>query len=548
MRINILTIALAASLGVVLVLPVSSFFFFVPAYHFMLTSISEEESLRVTEHLAENIHTDGNPVDRSTLTPEDCQEIKKVAEDFDIVKLRLFSDKGEIVFSTDPHEIGTIFSKEYFFRVIATGQSLTRSVKKGATSLEGQTQKTDVMETYVPIMKGGRFLGAFEIYYNLSVRKDKYGWVINRYIYTVFAATFILVAAVLVIAGKARGYLQKRNRAEEALRLAHDELEVRVTERTAELHQANEELVKEITKRRIFEQELRLAAKVIDNVIEGICVTDTSGTIERVNRRFTEITGYSPKEAVGDNPRILKSDRHEPEFYEEMWRSLKETGKWHGEIWNRRRNGEIYREWLSISSIKNTKNRTSHYVGVFYDVKHLLEQQEKLSRKAFHDALTNLPNRELFHDRLDMALTQAGRRDQRLAVLFIDLDDFKAINDTLGHHFGDVFLQKVAERLTACCRGEDTVARMGGDEFVLIVTNIMGEGDVLTVMERIFSELAKPITYRGETMQIKASIGGALYPDDAEEHADLINKADKAMYAAKQKGKNTFILSSHMEG
>ncbi len=543
MRFNILTVALAASLGVLLILPVASFFFFVPAYHLMLTSITEEESIRVASHLAASISTDGTPINRDSLQSREHLEIGEIVKDFKLSKLRLFADTGEIVFSTDPEEIGTRTTKDYFFEVVAKGRSLTKMVRKATPSLEGQVQEVDVVETYVPIMEGDRFMGAFEIYYSITSRKEKYDGVIRGYLYTVFAATFVLLGAVLVTAHKARSHLRKRTWAEEALRKAHDELEVRVRERTSELKASNKALVAENKMRQAFEAELELAAKVIDNVIEGICVTDTAGTIERVNRGFSDITGYEAKEVVGDNPRILKSNRHPPEFFQEMWKSLAATGTWHGEIWNRRKNGEIYQEWLSISSIRNAQQKITHYVGVFYELKHLLEKQERLSRKAFHDALTNLPNRELFFDRLDVALSHAKRKEQTLAVLFVDLDDFKAINDNLGHHFGDVFLQGVAERLQFCCREEDTVARMGGDEFVLLLAKVAGREDVVAVVERLFSHLAVPISYQGEEMAIKASIGISLYPDDGQAADILLAKADAAMYVAKNSGKNNYQFS-----
>ncbi len=539
-RLNILTGALVVSLSVVLILPVASFFFFVPAYHGMLTNITEEESLRVASHLAASITTNGSPIHRQSLRASDHQEISALVKHFKLSKLRLFSDTGEIVFSTESEEIGSRINQDYFYEVVARGKALSKTVRKDSPSLEGQVQSVDVVETYVPIMEQGRFMGAFEIYYMITERKEEYDWVISRYLYTVFVATLILLAAVLLTAYKAKQYLSRRYRAEQELRAAHAELESRVRQRTAELKESNESLRQENEMRRSFEAEVELAAEVIDSVIEGICVTDTSGTIERVNRRFTEITGYTAKEAVGDNPRILKSDRHDPEFYEKMWRSLIQTGRWQGEIWNRRKNGEVYREWLSISSIRNSDRQVSHYVGVFYEVRQLLEKQEQLSRKAYHDTLTKLANRELFFERLEEALVRAGRLGRKLAVFFVDLDDFKTINDSLGHQYGDVLLKGIAERLLFCCREEDTVARFGGDEFVMLLTNVTDRQDVVGVAKRIFSHLAVPIVYQEKEMAIKASVGIALFPEDDSDAAGLVNKADAAMYQTKKQGKNSY--------
>lgn len=290
-----------------------------------------------------------------------------------------------------------------------------------------------------------------------------------------------------------------------------------------------------------------LAAKVFENVIEGVCITSASGEIERVNHGFTSITGYTEAEVVGENPRILKSGRHDSVFYQNMWASLLESGKWQGEIWNRRKNGEIYRELLSISSIKDAKNKITHYVGIFYDVRNLLRRQEQLTYKAYHDPLTDLPNRELFFDRLEKLLSHAKRNRQQCALMFVDLDDFKMVNDNLGHQFGDIFLREVASRLRSCCRDEDTVARYGGDEFVMVLGELNDENDVIGMAERVFAIMDPPVQYGQKNMKITASIGIAVFPKDAQNLRDLIAEADRAMYYAKKSGKHSYQLSSQIK-
>lgn len=542
MRFNLLTGISFFSIVAVSLLPISSIFFLVPHYESVLTSITEEDAIRVAKHLAEAVRNNGTAPNGITLQPNYDSVIKEVIKDFQIMKVKIFSKEGKIVFSTDPKEVGMMNTHDYFFDVISKGKTLAKVVKKNTPSMEGQIQVADIVETYVPITKEGQFLGAFEIYYDITQRKQRLDLVIKKYMATVFPISIFLFVAVLITVKKARQHMAQRQEVEDALWKAHNELEMRVEARTADLNRTNDELLKEIHKREAYEGELQLAANVFENVIEGICVTDGKGIIERVNKGFSAITGYNESEVVGQNPRILKSGKHPIKYYAEMWKSLLTTGQWHGKIWNRRKNGEIYQEWLSISSIKDSKNKTTHFVGLFYDISQLLKHQEQLTHKAYHDLLTNLPNRESFFDQLQKQISQAKRRQKLLAVLFIDLDDFKVINDSLGHAFGDIFLQEVAKRLESCCREEDSVGRFGGDEFVMALGELNDADEINLIANRIFEIFSAPVCHQGNDMEIKASIGAAIYPLDAEESADLVKKADMAMYQAKKKGKNKFQL------
>ena len=300
--------------------------------------------------------------------------------------------------------------------------------------------------------------------------------------------------------------------------------------------------VQDITRRRRSEEQMRLLARVFENTVEGILVTDTQGVIQMVNRAFSDITGFSSLEAVGSTPRLLNSRRHPPEFFAQMWRELEEKGHWQGEIWNRRKNGEAFPEWLTITAIKDAQGRTAHFVGVFHDITEAKRSQEQISYQAYHDALTGLPNRMLFNDRLRVALAQAQRRGRGLSILFLDLDNFKTINDSLGHATGDLLLQQVAKRLVRWVREEDTVARLGGDEFIMLLSAV-GEPDAaVQVAERILESLAEPLVIGDQELFITASIGITIFPHDGLEPETLVANADLAMYRAKGEGRNNYML------
>lgn len=290
------------------------------------------------------------------------------------------------------------------------------------------------------------------------------------------------------------------------------------------------------------DDELLLSDGIFNHTIEGIAITSPDGTIERVNPAFTRITGYTAQEAVGQNPRILKSDRQGPEFYQEMWETLSKTGQWHGEIWNRRKSGEAYPEWLAITAIKGGDGKTEKFVSVFHDISDIKESQEMLRFQTYHDALTGLPNRRLFNDRLERAIAYARRKNGRIAVLLVDLDNFKHINDSLGHPAGDEFLKKAAEKLKYHCREEDTVARLGGDEFIIFNSDLSSDRDAVDLARQIQRSFEDPIRVGDHDLFSTTSIGITLFPDDGKDAHTLVKNADMAMYRAKFQGKNAHAL------
>ncbi|VAX19412.1 diguanylate cyclase/phosphodiesterase (GGDEF & EAL domains) with PAS/PAC sensor(s) [hydrothermal vent metagenome] len=296
----------------------------------------------------------------------------------------------------------------------------------------------------------------------------------------------------------------------------------------------------DITERTRIQEKLQLASMVVNTAIEGVVVTDVDTVIQSVNPAFTHITGYSAKEAIGQKPNMLRSDRHDKEFYKKMWEAILKTGQWQGEIWNRRKNGEVFPERLSITAIKDSKNNIVKYASVFYDITELKQSEKEVEYKAYHDALTGLPNRQLFQDRLEQAIVRARRADSMLAVLFIDLDDFKNVNDSLGHASGDLLLQGIAVRLVGCAREEDTISRLGGDEFTIIIENIDDEQEAANVAERVIASLSEPFNYKNDNLYAAVSIGIAVYPANGATLEELIKNADIAMYNVKNKGKNNY--------
>jgi diguanylate cyclase (GGDEF)-like protein/PAS domain S-box-containing protein len=320
------------------------------------------------------------------------------------------------------------------------------------------------------------------------------------------------------------------------------ELATRFNEYMGQLEEYRDELETEIDERRKVEQQLRLFAMVFENALEGISITDKNGDIVAVNPAFSTITGYDESEVIGKNPRVLKSDRHEVPFYQDMWQKLLADGAWHGEIWNRRKNGESYPEILSISSVKDAAGSVVNHVAVFHDISDMKLKDEQIEHQAYHDALTGLPNRVLAQDRLSVAIAHAKREGARVVILSLDVDNFKKINDSLGHSLGDELIQKVAARLKDHCLEADTVARLGGDEFLILLEHVEDEREAVDLAERVLRAFDAPFYVGERELQVTASIGVTMYPDDGKEAGILMGNADMAMYQSKARGKNSYFL------
>lgn len=294
----------------------------------------------------------------------------------------------------------------------------------------------------------------------------------------------------------------------------------------------------DITEQKAREAELNLAAIVFDIADEAIMITDPDNRIVKVNPAFTGITGFEAKEVIGRNPTLLASMQHDAAVYRTLWEKLDAEGAWRGEIWDRRKNGEIYVEWMSIKVLKGENGEISRFVAMFSDITQRKEDDERFKHLAHYDVLTGLPNRLLFGDRLSQALSKAKREKSELAILFIDLDKFKPINDNFGHDVGDMLLREVAQRLTGSVRESDTVSRLGGDEFVVLIPEVGTADDALNVAEKVLTTIRLPYALAGHTVSISASIGIALFPQHGDTGSDLMRHADVAMYRAKRKGQS----------
>ncbi|MEW8684307.1 MAG: EAL domain-containing protein [Candidatus Thiodiazotropha sp.] len=304
----------------------------------------------------------------------------------------------------------------------------------------------------------------------------------------------------------------------------------------------------DITQRKRDEDSLRLAASVFSTSQEGILISDADNRIIDINPAFTRLTGYSREEALGMDPGFLSAGRQKQPFYQEMWQSIDRRGEWQGELWNRRKSGEVYPELLSIVAVKDEQGRLQHYVGAFSDISMIKQHEADLDRIAHYDMLTSVPNRRLLGDRLEQAIAHTRRHGGNLAVCYLDLDGFKPINDQFGHEGGDQMLVEIAQRLESMSRGEDTVARLGGDEFVLLWNDIESEADCARALERILDKVSEPMLLEGESVSVSASIGVTLYPDDNVDADSLLRHADHAMYSAKQLGKNRYqIFDARLE-
>lgn len=302
------------------------------------------------------------------------------------------------------------------------------------------------------------------------------------------------------------------------------------------------ELELDIAERKLAEKQLKLSASVFKYSHQGIMVTDAKGKILEVNPAFSLITGYLPEEVIGQNPRLLRSDRQDENWYVRMWQTLKTKGHWRGDIWNRRKNGETYPEQEDISAIYNDSGEVINYVAIFSDISQQKQHEAELDRIAHYDLLTNLPNRRLLIDRLEQALPRTRRDNKLLAIAYLDLDGFKAINDRYGHSIGDRFLVEISHRLKDTLRAEDTLARLGGDEFVILLSDLDQVDACVKSLNRALTAVKTPITINGIQMDISASIGVTLYPLDDDSGDTLLRHADQAMYVAKQAGKNCFHL------
>lgn len=300
---------------------------------------------------------------------------------------------------------------------------------------------------------------------------------------------------------------------------------------------------RDITDKHKSEQQLRIAASVFDNISEGVIITDSSGIIIDTNEAFCSLSGYTKEEIINTNPRFLKSGFHDRNFFVQMWNSLRTNGVWKGETWNRHKDGQLFACRTTIKAVTSPDGSTSQYIGVLTDITALLRHHEEVEQLAYYDTLTRLPNRTLLSDRLSQALANAKRNQNTIAICFLDLDNFKPVNDQYGHRAGDLLLVEIANRINECIREEDTVARLGGDEFALILTQLKHLDDLDQVIKRVLVSITRPFSLPNKKMvAVSASIGICLYPDHPHDGDLLLRYADLAMYKAKEMGRNQYFI------
>lgn len=360
------------------------------------------------------------------------------------------------------------------------------------------------------------------------------------YLYLSITIVIILVSSFIAFELRSRlvneiKYIARTMRSSQETKQFNQLLRVTGNDEIADMTNAFNNLITERTK---AEESLKLAAQVFTSAHEGIVITDNEGTIVDVNPGFCRVTGYSRDEVIGKNPRILNSGRQSPEFYKEMWENISSYGFWSGEIWNRKKNGQIYPQILSISSIKSEKVSLTNYIAVTQN----LEEQKKLEAQAHYDGLTKLPNRILLADRFIQVHAHSVRNKTLFAVCFLDLDKFKSVNDAYGHEAGDKLLIEVAERIKVIIREEDTVSRLGGDEFVLLLGNLQSATQCEQMLSRLIDSLSQPYHIDKKSIIISASIGVSLYPTDDNDFDGLMKHADEAMYEAKEAGRNCYRI------
>lgn len=480
--------------------------------HDALTQAVANALLPQFRHLVES--AEGLDSDTLRLHPEVIAlrpQVLNVLKNTRVIKLKFYDLNGRTVYSTDLSQIGKDYSQNPGFISAAQGQTLSELThRKTFSATDGELENLDVISSYVAMRanKTAPIEGVMEVYSEVT------DWVAR----TEMQARIVTLATIL------------------AFSFLYSVLYVIVRRADRMIRNQYEQLNKS-------ELELRIAAIAFENQL-GMVITDTEGVIQRVNQSFSAATDYSADEVIGQTLRILKSDRHDDLFYATMWRAIRENGAWQGEIWHRRKNGEVHPDWLTIKAVYEETGEVTHYVATLTDITQRKESEERITFLAFNDPLTGLPNRRLLNNRLVHALATSARSGRHGALMFIDLDHFKSINDSLGHGVGDLLLHEVANRLKNIIRKSDTAARLGGDEFMVMLEYLEPNFDKARVEaemigEKIRVELAKPYVFGEKQCVSTPSIGIVLFNGDKEDFDTLVKKADHAMYHAKSTGRNS---------
>lgn len=519
-----------------------------------LARIAEERNVGLAELISNDIwpsyrqfalnahRLSGNELRTAPETLVLHQKIAQLLPDSRVLKIKIYTPEGYLVFSTDLAQIGIDQKENGGVLAAAAGRVVSEITPRDAIdSFERTISGGDVLSSYMPITESGRVVAVFELYSDIAPFIAQMRGLRNAVAVTVGLSVLLLYLLLSYLIWHAKKIIDRqRSDLEGNNRL----LESRVAERTKALEAANEKLREEVAERTRAEVDLRLAATVFESTGEGVVIVDRRQRILAVNRAFTDITGYAAEEAVGKMPSLLKSGRQNEAFYLSMWASVDQTGQWVGELWNRRKNGDVYPEWLSVSAVRDNIGELTHYVGVFSDITALKTSQDRLEYLAHHDVLTGLPNRIQLGRQMSAAIGNARENGQQFSILFIDLDHFKHVNDTLGHPLGDMLLHEVGVALRACLSDSAVVARVGGDEFVaLLKPSVDADSDTATdAATAVLVALSEPFSVDEHQLSVGASIGIVRYPDDGETADILLAHADAAMYRAKAQGRNSWCV------
>jgi diguanylate cyclase (GGDEF)-like protein/PAS domain S-box-containing protein len=466
-------------------------------------------------HVAETARTLDN--DRLRNHPDLAalhQRVVEATRNTRVVKVKVYALSGRTLYSTDPAQIGKDYSDNPAFISAKLGRPMSELTHRARFSaFDRERENLDVLSSYVALRAGddGPIEGVVEVYSEVTdwIRlSDQQAKVVT--VATILSLSLLYFLLYLIV-----------RRADRIMRSQYLELQ-----RSG--------------------AELRIAATAFE-IQQAMVVTDAQGIILRVNRAFVEATGHTADEAIGQTLRLLKSGRHDESFYAEMWRATREQGSWQGEIWNRRKNGETYADWLTITAVHGPNGEVTNHVATLIDITQRKADEEKIRFLAFYDPLTQLPNRRLLQDRLQQAMVVTVRSQRHGALMFIDLDNFKDINDTLGHDVGDQLLQQVAKRLKESVRECDTVARWGGDEFIVMLENLDALRDEAVeethaVGLKILAELSRPYMLAGQERRNTPSIGATIFGGRVPPVGELLKQADIAMYRAKLEGRNRLVV------
>lgn len=548
-RTQLLSIAIV--LGLVVVLVVLGFFHKTMASR-QLLELGESSNLSLSQTVLNTLWDDMEtlvhvPVKGSFVVNREIHTIhQKILEHvhaLPLYKVKIYNLDGITVFSTDSTQIGEDQKRNQGVSQAMGGEIISEIIYKSADpSLDGQVEERALIASYIPLRSNSQatIQGVFEFYHDVShllARAKKAQWLAAITLAGILLPLIsILLFVIYRLDRTVRDSHSSRRRFVEGIEQANADLELRIQERTQELTTTNLALQTEVIVRRNAESELSLAANIYQNTSEGIVVTDDHGVIQSVNSVFSDVTGFSSEDVVGKPMGILRSDRHDAEFYQNVWMTLRTDGKWRGEVWNQRKNGEIFPELVHISAIRGGGGHVQHYVAVFTDLSGIKKAEEKIQFLAHYDTMTGLPNRTLLLDRMQRAFSYAQRFEQMVAVLFLGLDRFKSTNELIGRTMGDQLLRDVGIRITSTLREEDSLARMGGDEFVILATGLLDVNNAGKIAQKILDSFSDPFMVGGEPFYLGASIGISVHPYDQGDAHQYIKNAESAMSQVKARG------------